>query len=136
MVLGRSAHLGVESVYRDGAHVESRFQFRGLVAGNGKSVGGTRRFFDTHRQLAEVAEPRSEGPTFGGSNFSAKRFSRFSSTAYHWWAGGASRLPICVRLPVPPAPSPIPALRFGLISKHNRGQNQRLSVTRREVLQR
>ena len=91
MVLGQSAHLGVESVNRNGANVESRFKFRGLVAGNGKSVGGTRRFFDAHRQLAEVAEPRSEGPTFGGSNFSAKRFSRFSSTAF---IGGLVVLPV------------------------------------------
>jgi hypothetical protein len=84
MVLGRSAHLRVDRVYRDGsgANVESRFPFRGFVAGNAKSVGGTRRFFDTHRQLAEVAELRSEGPTFGGSNFSSERFSSFSSTAF------------------------------------------------------
>ena len=84
MVLGRSAHLRVESVYPDGsgANVESRFQFRGFVSDNAKSLGGTRRFFDTRRQLAEVAELRSEGPTFGGSNFSSKRFSRFSSTAF------------------------------------------------------
>jgi hypothetical protein len=74
------------------------------------------------------------GPTFGGSNFSAKRFSRFSSTAL---IGGLVVLAVSpFACGVPPAPWPIPAFRFGLISKHNGGQKQRLSVTRREVLQR
>lgn len=54
-------------------------------------------------QAAREVELRSEGPTFGGSNFSSKRFSSFSSTAF---IGGLVVLPdypICVRLPVPPA---------------------------------
>ena len=102
IVLGRSAHLRVESVYRDrsGANVESRLPFRCFVAGNAKSVRGKRRFSDTHRQLAEVAEPHSEGPTFGGSNF-RKRFSRFRSAAFIGGLVVLRNCPICVRLPMP-----------------------------------